>query len=60
MCYIIFIVERRRRFHNKKNIIFYGIRKVFCNNSKMIINPQRRQDITESALLETYHVRAAQ
>ena len=38
-----------------------------CVTAKFILessaskrNPQRRQDIAESALLETYHVRAAQ
>ena len=34
--------------------------KFILESSASKRNPQRRQDIAESALLETYHVRAAQ
>ena len=34
--------------------------KFIIESSASKRNPQRRQDIAESALLETYHVRAAQ
>ena len=47
-----------------KKTYFNYITSVYCNfffeSSASKRNPQRRQDIAESALLETYHVRAAQ
>ena len=36
------------------------LQNLSLNRQRQKKNPQKRQDINESALLETYHVRAAQ